>query len=850
MPSFVAVAVLLPTQIEIFHYHLPVELENQVLPGHLVEVPFGKKNVYGIVCEFVDHPAVAETRPITTLVDPNTVLLPAQLTLARQLSETTLAPLSTCLQLMLPPGLAQQADTLYTLNESGPSQLLSPLPEKVVTLLRRRGPLRGRQIDQAIPHLDWRGALRPLITSGWIAAQPILPPPSVKPKSVRTAALACPLEQALEAIETVGKPGTQALSRRQAILRYLLEENGAVDVSWLYAASGGRLSDLHALADLGLVLLSEAQIWRDPLSGLEFTPTQPLPLIPDQQAAWQELKAALHQAQQGKAPPPYLLHGVTGSGKTEIYLHAVAETLRMGRQAIILVPEIAMTPQTVSRFVARFPGRVGLYHSQLSTGERYDTWLRARAGKLSIIIGPRSALFTPFPETGLIILDECHDESYYQAETPPYYHAVQAATIYAELTNSLCLLGSATPDVQSRYKTDQGRWRYLNLPARILAHRLAIQRQMEKLRGQMPAEAPAPVSHYQTTAGLAETTDLPPVIVVDMRQELKAGNRSIFSRTLQTSLLQTFQSGQQSILFMNRRGTATHVFCRDCGWVVKCPRCDIPLTYHTAAKTSRNLICHRCNYQRQMPVNCPQCRSSRIRQLGLGTEKVEAEVRQLIPEARTLRWDYETTRKKGAHELILAHFQNRQADILIGTQMIAKGLDLPLVTLVGVVLADAGLNLPDLRASERTFAILTQVAGRAGRSPLGGKVVLQTFDPDHYVIQAASQHDYETFYRQELSYRKDLSYPPFSKLVKLEYKHPDPQKAERAAQKMASNLRQRLAQEKRTATELIGPAPCFFSRIAGSYRWQILLRGPDPAAILRGQTMSDWKIEVDPPSLL
>ena len=850
MPQFAAVAVLLPTQSDIYHYHLPSELAGLLQPGHLVEVPFGKQNAYGIIYEFVDQPAVVETRPITALVDPAVALLPAQLALARQISETTLSPLAASLQLMLPPGLARQVDILYQLNEPTTSIQLKPLQERVVNLLRQRGPQRGRQIDLVIPRLNWRDTLRPLVNAGLISTHASLPPPNVKPKSVRTAALACSPEQIEKVIDEVGKKGSQALTRRQAILRYLLQENGAVQVSWLYAASGGKLADLVFLAEHGLIFLSEAQIWRDPLANLDFTPSQALSLIPDQQSAWQEIKAALHTAFQGTPIRPHLLHGVTGSGKTEIYLHAVAETLRLGRQAVILVPEIAMTPQTVRRFVARFPGRVGLYHSNLSPGERYDTWQRARLGKLSIIIGARSALFTPLPEPGLIVLDEFHDDSFYQSESPPYYHAVQTAVSYAALTGSLCLLGSATPDINSRYLAEQGKWRYISLPARILAHRESLFQQMEHIHNQSADLLGETVSRYRPAAGLAETTELPPVILVDMRQELKAGNRSIFSRSLQASLQQTYQSGHQSILFLNRRGTATHVFCRDCGWVVKCPRCDTPLIYHAAVGTKYSLVCHRCSYQRKMPPTCPQCGSKRIRQLGLGTEKVEAEVRALLPEANVLRWDFETTRKKGSHEFILTHFRNHQADVLVGTQMIAKGLDLPLVTLVGVVLADMGLNLPDLRAGERTFEILTQVAGRAGRSPLGGKVVLQTFHPDHYVIQAASRHDYQSFYLQELDHRRKLGYPPFSKFVRLEYKHHDSQKAEKAAQSLAETLREWIRLEKRSLTELIGPAPCFFSRIGGDYRWQIILRGPDPTALLRGRIFPDWKIEVEPASLL
>jgi primosomal protein N' (replication factor Y) (superfamily II helicase) len=329
------------------------------------------------------------------------------------------------------------------------------------------------------------------------------------------------------------------------------------------------------------------------------------------------------------------------------------------------------------------------------------------------------------------------------------------------------------------------------------------------------------------------------------------------------------ERGQQAILFLNRRGTATYVFCRDCGFTLKCPRCELPLTYHTrelsqAADTElaaaspagtetpprQALTCHHCGYRRQMPETCPECGSSRIRQYGIGTERVESEVLNLFPQARTLRWDYETTRQKGAHEVILSHFAAHRCDILVGTQMLAKGLDLPLVTLVGAVLADVGLNLPDYRAPERAFQILTQVAGRAGRSPLGGQVILQTFQPEHYAIRAAAGHNYKAFYRQELEYRRQLGYPPFTQLVRLEYRHRDAGQAEEAAREMADQVRSWLAAGDRRATQVIGPAPCFFARQAGFFRWQIVLRGPDPASILKGRALSEWRVEVNPPSLL
>jgi len=514
----------------------------------------------------------------------------------------------------------------------------------------------------------------------------------------------------------------------------------------------------------------------------------------------------------------------------------------------------------VRRFVSRFPGQVGLVHSRLSDGERYDTWRRARLGLLPVIIGPRSALFTPLPDLGLIVVDEFHDDSYYQEEAAPFYHAAAASVMYARLANAVCLLGSATPDVVSLYRAEHGSWHKLSLPVRILAHREAVERQAKQLGLAMPFPPADPAmavqpsgspaseaSPSETPPSEAASLPLPAVQVVDMRQELKAGNRSIFSRPLQEELCRVVEAGLQAILFLNRRGTATFVFCRSCGASLRCPRCDIPLTFHSSPDA---LLCHYCGYRRSNPKACPTCGSATMRQYGTGTERVEREVQELLPQARTLRWDAETTRQKGAHELILAHFAAHRADVLIGTQMLAKGLDLPLVTLVGVVLADVGLNLPDYRANERTFQVLTQVAGRAGRSLLGGQVILQTFQPEHYTIQAAAGHDYASFASRELAYRRQLRYPPFYRLVRLEYRHRQPGRAEEEALAMGDRLRDWLAREDRRATEMIGPVPCFFAQLHGFHRWQIILRGPDPASLLRGRTLGDWRVEVDPPSLL
>ena len=851
MTTYVEVAVNVPQVSGTFHYHLPPELEGVVQPGHLVEIPFGRQQVQGVVFRFVEQPEVSETKPVISLLDPQAVLTPVQIQLAGELAESTLAPLAACIDAMIPPGLAQQADTLY--QESTPtipvSHPLTSLQNRILKLLSERGPLRGRQLDNAFRHADWRASVRSLTNQGLLRTQTVLPPPSVQPKTVRTARLSISPDQAEEGMPNLARVGTPALLRRQAMLRLLLREPGEVDVAWLYAESGGSLSDLQALAKRGLVQLGEAEVWRDPLERMEFVASEPPQLTSDQMAVWTEIQTGIQQASEGKRVQPYLLHGVTGSGKTEIYLSAVEATLKEGRQAIVLVPEIALTPQTIRRFVSRFPGVVGSMHSRLSQGERFDTWRRARMGEITVIVGPRSALFTPFARLGLIVVDEFHDDTYYQSEVQPHYHARDVAVEYARMAGAVCVLGSATPDIVSRYHAAQREWHYLSLPQRILAHRKAVESQVQKL---------GISSQYRPIGEQTEFIGLPPVELVDMRMELQAGNRSIFSRALQDALAETLAHEQQAILFLNRRGSATYIFCRDCGYILKCPRCDLPLTFHVAGSragvnsrdTLDQLSCHYCGYKRQMPVTCPQCKSERIRQYGTGTEKVEAEVQSLFPKARTLRWDWETTRQKGAHDIILSHFVNHHADVLIGTQMIAKGLDLPLVTLVGVVLADVGLSLPDLRSAERTFQILTQVAGRAGRSPLGGQVILQTFLPEHYVIQAASHHDYQAFYRQELEYRRELHYPPFSRLVRLEYRHRDPERAEDTANAMASQIQTWLHEEDRRETELVGPVPCFFSRIGGLYRWQLVLRGPDPASLLRGRPLGEWRVEVNPPSLL
>ncbi|MBN1453403.1 MAG: primosomal protein N' [Anaerolineales bacterium] len=839
MKFFAQIAVNVPSVAGVFDYAIPEDLAGGLGIGQLVIVPFSKQTVQGVILRFIDQPSIADTKEILEIVDPDPVLTSAQIALAEWMAGATLSPLAAIINLMLPVGLGQQADVLYGIRDSGIGNQQSEIENRksqvenrLLSLLTAHGSLRGRQIDTHFRNVDWRKSAEWLVKRGILVKKSVLPSPRVRSKYIRVAQLAVSLEEAVAALPDLGT--TEATQkRRSAALRYLMRELDEVNVSWVYAESGCNLSDLQLLAERGLIVLRENEVWRDPLERVErrgLENSSPPKLTPEQEQAWEKIRSAFTSR---STRLPFLLHGVTGSGKTELYIRAAEEAVRRGRQAIILVPEIALTPQTVRRFLARFPGQVGLIHSKLSEGERYDTWRRARANLLKVIIGPRSALFAPLPDIGLIAVDECHDGSYYQSE-PPFYHAVEAAKAYAKLCGAVFMMGSATPSIVQRWSADAGESVRLDLPRRIAS-----------------AQETKPHQHL----------DLPPVSVIDMREELKAGNRGIFSRDLLQALGDTLNRGEQAILFLNRRGTATYVFCRDCGYTLKCPQCDNPLTYHvipltrdpvdrTTGKPENALTCHFCGYSRQKPTKCLECGSKQIREYGLGSERVETEVGTLFPGARVLRWDWETTRQKDAHEIILSHFASHRADVLVGTQMLAKGLDLPLVTLVGIVLADVGLNLPDPFSSERVFQVLTQVAGRAGRSTRGGRVILQTFQPEHPVIRAASGHDYSGFYEQELAGRRRLGYPPFGRLVRLEYRHRDNARAEVEARKTADRLKSKIDAERRTQTTLVGPVPCFFAKLRGEYRWQIVLRGPNLVEVLQGQRFDGWRVEVHPTSLL
>jgi len=808
--NFAEVAVNSPgAQRRTFCYAVPPN----IMVGHAVWVPFGPRLLQGVVLELTEYPAVEDTREVAGLIDPRPIISPCQAELTRWISAYYLAPLYDAAALMMPPGFERRVLTFLTLAPHPPESTISslnPCQRALLNLIGRKSKVEARAVENALGKKEARVTIEQLVRKGLVKKNYELERVRVRPKTVSYLRL---VTGAVPEITSLLQ--ARGASKQAELLRLL--QAGSIPLTEAKKHLGPTAAAVAALRRKGLVTVEQVQVYRDPLAHRTFPPLPAPALTPAQEAVWREVKAALAPGVEtgnvGGAKnelPVFLLHGVAGSGKTEIYLRALEQVIAIGKRAIVLVPEIALTPQTVARFASRFPGRVAVLHSKLSVGEQFDEWWRIREGAFDVVIGSRGAIFAPQPDLGLIVIDEEHEWTYKQQEQSPRYHARHVAIKLAELTGAVVILGSATPDTTSYYRSQRGDYRLLELPERI-------------------------------------ATGEKRVAVVDLRQELKAGNRSIFSRSLVEGIKQALAAKEQVILFLNRRGSATFVQCRDCGYVLRCKRCDISLTYHSAKE---DLVCHQCNYRLAIPRVCPHCGSKRIKFLGTGTQKVEEELGRAFPKANLLRWDRDVTRGKYSHEEILDRFLAHEADVLIGTQMIAKGLDLPLVTLVGVINADVGLHLPDFRASERTFQVLSQVAGRAGRGSLMGQVIVQSYAPEHYAIGCAAKQDYLSFYEQEISLRRQYQNPPFSRLARLLYANPNNALCQIEAQRMHHLLKQERDSWGLDIT-LIGPSPAFIPRVRGRYRWQIILRSDDPVRLLAEVPIPQgWVVDIDPVSLL
>ncbi len=806
--SYAEVSVNSPiAQRRTFSYAIPPHLEINV--GQAVWVPFGDKRLQGIVLELSPHPEVEETREIIGVIEPRPLLSPQQVQLARWISEYYLSPLFDAVALMLPPGFERRTITFISPTPPPDGFDLSALnaeQKQALELIREKGKLSLGQLGKTLGRKKAQSIVSQLVNKGLAAKSYELEKIRVKPKMVPYLSLAVAASEAEKEAANLSKAPKQA-----SLLEYLARQSGAV--GWAEARENTKCSKAtaDALVKKGLARFQEVEVRREPISYKDIVPSPPLTLTSAQKSAFEAIKSGLAG---GKAQT-FLLHGVTGSGKTEVYLQALAETVKLGKKAIVLVPEIALTPQTIERFAARFPHRVAVLHSKLSLGEQFDEWQRIRNGDFDVVIGSRSAIFAPQPDLGLIVIDEEPEWTYKQQDKSPRYHARDVALKLASLSGATVVLGSATPDIESFYHAQKGDYRLLQLPERV--------------------------TPYDGSA-------LPKVEIVDMREELKAGNQSLFSRSLFQAIGQATANKEQVILFLNRRGAASFIQCRSCGFVMRCRRCDVPLSYHL---TEDRLVCHQCNYNIKVPESCPRCGRRRIKFLGIGTQRLEQEVGYTFPQARLLRWDSDVTKGRYAHDEILAKFRAHRADILIGTQMVAKGLDLPLVTLVGVVSADTAINLPDFRGGERTFQLLSQVAGRAGRGVRGGKVIIQTYAPEHYAIRAAAEHDYAAFYEQEIDYRRQLHNPPFSQLAGLTYSHTNDALCQREAERTKRFLDQEIASQGIAGIELIGPAPAFIHRLRGRFRWQLILRGVELSSFLSPLPLPPgWAVDIDPMGLV
>ena len=767
--------------IKSFHYSIPVHLAERISEGIRVLVPFGKNRIEGYVTGFTNKSDVKDVKEIISLIDDAPVLSSEMLNLAKWIAEYYLSSLGMVIKMMLPAGFGV-SEQRYLRIISNPDNLsAAPLQEQIVNFIKEKKEVR---LDALIKKLNKQGvysAIDALKQKGIIEEFF---------KEIKKNNLKKEIYYKARDLSVGNEKDIKSIIQQNALK--LITEKGEAPLSEL-KIRGVSLSALQTLYKNGLIERIEKEVTRDPFSILDIPQEQAATVLSDAQD--EALKNIIFGIESGGFAP-YLLHGVTGSGKTEVYLRAIALIKEKGKDTIVLVPEIALTPQLVMRFKARFRDKIAVLHSRLSPAERLDAWRRIKNGDVDIVIGARSAIFAPFKNLGLIIVDEEHDQLYKQ-EDGVRYNARDMALVRGKFNNAVVILGSATPAIETYHNAKTGKYNYLTLPERI------------------------------------DKRPMPEAVVVDLRKDKTA----LFSEKLINAIQDRLTKKEQTILFLNRRGFAPVLLCRDCGFNLQCPNCSIALTYH---KSDEIMKCHYCDFEIAPPDNCPHCKGSKMRFIGLGTQRIEEDVRRFFSEARIARMDRDTTGKKMAHYEIVKGVIDEDIDILIGTQMVAKGHDFPKVTLVGVLLAEAGLFYPDFRSAERTFQIITQVSGRAGRGHLEGNVILQTYNPEHYSISYAINHDYEGFFDKEMSFRKELNYPPFARITSILLKGNDPKKVEKTIQALSLILKQMI---KGKGIELLGPVPAPVSRIRGKHRWILLIKAKEISLIRKSLIASLEKLK-------
>ncbi|GAB4239312.1 MAG: primosomal protein N' [Stanieria sp.] len=776
-PQWVEVLVDCPGIQGLYTYSLPSDLI--VNPGDILSVPFGAQIIGGIAIRLCHSPPVdlelSRIRPVEDVITSG-FFPQSYWQLLQQVAQYYCSDLMSVIRVALPPGLLGRSQRRIRLKPEsippGAETFCSVVARQILQLLQNQA-----EGDYSVNYLknQVKGAIRgirELSKRGWIESY--LEPPR-------------PIQAKLKTAVTLINDNflLDLTSRQREVLQVLKNNGGEIWLTELIQRCRTTSTTVKKLADKGYVTLSEREILRKEQG---IAQQQDIPKQLNQSQA-----KALATINNIEGTAEVLLHGVTGSGKTEVYLQAIAPILAAGKSALVLVPEIGLTPQLTDRFRARFGEQVCVYHSALSDGERYDTWRQMIQGEPQVVIGTRSAIFAPLPNLGLIVLDEEHDSSFKQTSPIPTYHARKVAQLRSQLEDCPLILGSATPSLESWEQV--GAHRHAPLPS-------------EKLL-------------YLSLPERIQARPLPSIEIIDLREELNRGNRSIFSKSLQSALITMKERGQQGILFIPRRGHSTFVSCRSCGYVVECPHCDVSLSYHYTHEGATPLLrCHYCNYVALQPKQCPECESPYLKFFGSGTQKVTQELNKLFPDFKCIRFDSDTTRTKGSHRQLLARFAAGEADILVGTQMLTKGLDLAGVTVVGVVAADGLLHRSDYRAGERAFQTLTQVAGRAGRGEEAGRVIIQTYSPEHPVIQAVQAHDYVSFSNTELQQRSELNYPPYGNLILIKFSGIEEREVQQTAEIVAEQCINLLSSQ----TQILGPAPASIMRVARRYRWQILIK--------------------------
>ena len=786
LKQYVDVAVPLPVS-QLYTYRVPTELQEDVELGKRVLVSFGRKYLTGYIVGFPESPEFERLKDILDLLDPAPILSDAMLRLTKWISEYYACSWGVAIKAALPAGIdtvhaltirlsefALQPDTEDLFGESTRLPSVSgKLQKKTLELLQQHQALSFKDLQKKIGRKNLKSSLYSLEKQGYIELEEQVKVGSAKAKSLQHIVLAMPEAEQADVEQLEKRAPKQA-----RIFRFLegLFPNDLPVVELQEALQFDPRSPIKSLIQKGYVQVYAKEVRRKPAAHFAYQKSSHLTLSRQQEDALTQILDAVNFDNFR----PILLHGVTGSGKTEVYMQAIAHVLSLKRRAIVLVPEISLTPLLTSRFLSRFEENVAVLHSGLSSGERYDEWQRIRRGEVDVVIGARSAIFAPMKELGLIVVDEEHEMSYKQ-DNEPRYHGRDTAVMRARIENIPIILGSATPSLESYYNTQNRKYQLLTINERI------------------------------------DERPLPKVEIIDRRKE---DSKHLFSNSMEDAIRDVLSRGEQVLLFLNLRGFANFYLCKECGFIYECPRCNVSLTYHAG---SHRLQCHYCDFSRTPPARCEQCSSPDLRYRGIGTERIEQDIQLLFQDAEIARMDRDTVSGKDAHFKILQRFEQGEIDILIGTQMISKGHDFHNVTLVGVISAETGLNLPDFRAGERTFQILTQVAGRTGRGKLGGDVIIQTYAPEHYAILAAQNHDYFTFYNREIAFRRQLGYPPFSRLINILLQSREDDFTHEIALKLAQSMRQS-EHSRHNRITVLGPSPAALTRLRNKFRYQILLK--------------------------